>query len=648
MCVSVKLRRSYQSIRSIPQIGQDQMETSLALSSSGPNFPFFEQDFGPAPAASAAPSEPEDFRFPLVRVLAEQALVQLSGTAVGEPSPLMELSPCIEKFAIVAAGLNLPCDVLEAAIRFPRLVFAGLVDALPRLIEAGLAEIPDADQDGEAISSGLEVRPDDWVCRLFGTALALMFLKAEACRDLADFEYLADVFFFDLGVILESEGAYTAAFDEFVATRSCGQRWIIDGVEESALRGPKRISVTLDYLGLEYQVVALTGERRHRLLRRYWQEGDLAAIQNDALCWAVRDWTDSRKLAFSGPAAIDALPRAIAKDQLFAALMWISDFLPSTDLPVPVTPREAECQSDIPFAMRVVGFTAQGPLPEESRFVDKRLVVARDWFWRHAKHWRRAPEVYAYIRKSLDNAWVRWRRTATFEGDSEAGLGRKDGWRPIETTFADCDLENAPEIDVETHHQRSHTEIEVARTRPAIRRQTGSLAEGDDGETLQRPSRGRARSLSGVGFAALIMIETDIERAFEAIYGRQISASKGIGLGIPAASLKDERPALGPTSKRDLEVFVMRYLEGFDRQSLSVFAGRPLNGCGPARLAALEGITPRAAAAGWRNVAPERRGGRIIRWLLAHGYSRADLAKFLPDLIGALGAVPLEATGTIE
>lgn len=575
------------------------MEISLTSSNSGLPLPFLQRDFSYTDTARALS---EDLRFLCLKGLVEQALVRLSGAEVlAEQSPLISLPPCIEKADIIAAGLSLSSDVLEAVVRFPRLVVGGLLNALPELMNAGLAE------EDETASPGVEIRSGDWVTQLFGTALTLMFLKAEACRNLADFIHLADVFLSDLGEILETDSAFTMALDEHVADRRLGQAWIMDGVEDSALRGPRRVTVTFDYLGLEYQMVALTGEQRHRLLRRYWKDGDLAAVRNDALLWGVRDRTDSRKPAFRDSGEIDAIPRAVMVDQLFAALLWISDFLPDAGFAVPVTPRDGECNSDLRFAMRTVGFTAPSPRPEESQLVDKRAAVALDWFWRHGKDWRRAPKIYGYICQSLKNAWTRWSRTATLEGDSEAGLGRKDGWRPIETTLAGPILD---EIDVDVYHGAP---VEIEHNAGV---QEPAALSNDSGAPIRREPK----------WARRIVLEADLQRAFEALYGKRNSAMgrnwfplpspKRMGIGIPNPPLSQNRAALSSTSKRYLEVFAMRYLDGFDRKDF---------------------VGDRVALAGWRYVSPDRHGKEVVEWLLGNGYTRSELGGLAPNLIRVLG-----------
>jgi hypothetical protein len=220
----------------------------------------------------------------------------------------------------------------------------------------------------------------------------------------------------------------------------------------------------------------------------------------------------------------------------------------------------------------------------------------------------------------------------------------------METTSADCPLD---EIDVDTY-QLSGVEIENSAEAP---KQTVPAIADTAGMPL-RPQPPWARDT---------MLETDIQRAFEALYGKRVSetkrdwyplpAPKHRGIGIPAPLIDENRPELDSTSRRDLEIFVMRYLDGFGRQDLSTFAGKrsALQGgivFGPARHSKFEGveygrgralypafmgIDPRVAAAGWRSVSPDRHGKEIVTWLLANGYTRSELGRLAPGLIGILG-----------
>jgi hypothetical protein len=509
-----------------------------------------------------------------------------SGSALAIDEPWILAYPaCINPQDLHLLGLKYPEDVIEGVLRIP-------VFALTLYVATHSGAAPD--QTHLAI-------PDGDVAGL-AAIWADILLNAQNCRDLDEFVEFVLYRIEEAGRIVDNAIVFESCLDSVASDRIEGQRWVVDGVADTALRGARRVRVFLESLGVEYQVRALTGEQRHDLLARYRNGEDLRSIQKRTLLWCVRDPFEPREPAFPCADVLDQL-LLVTLDDLFIAVLWVSGLLALPNAPMPELTRGGEVHGDLSFLLRAVHLSSS-----DGDVRQQRENIAAHFLWKQEKDWRAAEgSVFGLVGKSIKREWLKLAERGVLAGDPTpqtdlvflgaandkrieyfAGREQFPAKGKLRPDSADYDG------DSESRHSYAGWEIDYSNGLQAI--DVGDVPVEIDTDLLGRgtiePSPlghnyfdcwvlNPADSLSG-DFQNWVDIEVDVRRAVDAVC---VNRSEEL-------------------AKRDTEVFMWRYIAGKGRNVISVLSGLPEN----------------VVENSWRSLEPDRNGGRILAWLRDHGY----------------------------
>lgn len=424
--------------------------------------------------------------------------------------------------------------------------------------------------------------------------------------------------------------------------RPAGQRWIVDGVYDRSILGRPTFKANVERWGIDILLCGLSGRERSEVLKEYRRSGDAFAFMDQVLLLCARDPRQPDRLYFQNEETIEVL-HSTEMRRLAKIALQLSGFLDIEQLQVW---RQATDSDDLAFLLRITG-QGKADSCEQKLMMD----IARYFLWDKQAYWRTSREsAYGLIRRSLDEQWREFLRTNHLKGDTGGGRDDNHGRIPREVPFGYVEqFRQSRTIEAEHYWQEIETDY--------------TTAELMELEISRRRARNPCApaSLTGSGFDELATVESDIESAFEAIAGVGTDNDDRDWSPLPNHSKKNPEVVLPGAAIRDLEVFVMRYLDCFDRRDIPKFAGKPVEtkcvaqACAAATSEAKKrtrmvdpdgrcvqyrpdevhsacqlktifaGMPEAQANAAWRNLEPyQRRGCQIIKWLQQNGYGNTQ------------------------
>jgi hypothetical protein len=515
----------------------------------------------------------------------------------------MDVHPCIEKKSLRRVGIAASDSVLELLVRYPRVVLYTHLLHQRRLASKGEPVHPFVVAiDRAPITVRLEFLD------LVAETLGQVYWIARNCRSRAEFfeierQMWAEVESLQMGQIVP-------AASKLAGPKVDLQRWVVGGVYDHSVLGTPQVGIHVEAWQTDIALQGLSGEQRHRLIKRYRQNQDILDFLDGVLFYCARDPLDPHQQFFHTLAAVIEM-RSTAARQLTQVALWLSGLIEG---PESGPPRAGTDKGDLEFLLRAVQLASSDP---DTLMVRQNIVA--HFLWRNKQYWESAPgpSLYGFLGTSLKRAWLSWVRDGAFDDDawidayghSHKGkqkeillgdetldyianreqIGRRSARSPYRADY-NGDDDYARILEEYRTNLKSDRTAALSLTRRALR----SLW------LYKRPS-----SLNLGNFEKWIDPEVDIQRTFDRVYGvtgwspvllHEVPTST---VYQPTGFVRIGSKRAAQRAKRDADVFVMRICEDAKDGDIPLISG----------------LSEREVAAAVKNLSDERCGEKIKKAL---------------------------------
>jgi hypothetical protein len=419
------------------------------------------------------------------------------------------------------------------------------------------------------------------------------------------------------------------------------QRWVVRGVYDRSVLGIPQVGITVEGWGTDITLQGLSGEQRHRLLKRYRQTQDVFEFLDGVLLYCARDPIEPGQLFFSSLAAVQEMRSTVSRELTKVAL-WLSGL---TEGPDSGPPRAGTDTSDSAFLLRAVRLAVSDP--ETLRI---RQDIVNHFLWSNKDSWESAPgpSLFGWLGTTLKRAWLRWVKDGTLDGDvwidgkghSHKGrqkqvlrgnealdyianrerIGARSQRRP-DCSDSDRDPESrhgSCEWALDRTHglQQIETEEDQTQESEAAERLVNTsdadlTHEGNQEIAVTRRSwrnlwlYKRPSSLDLGDFEKWIDPEIDIQRTLDDVY--EVTKASAVLLDQapttaayqPNGFVRIGSKRAAQRARRDAEVFIMRTCEDADDGDIPLVSG----------------LSAKEVAAAVRNLSDDRKGEKITKAL---------------------------------
>src|ERR1019366_7056289 len=188
------------------------------------------------------------------------------------------------------------------------------------------------------------------------------------------------------------------------------QRWVVRSVYDRSVLGIPQVGVTVEGRGTDITLQGLSGEQRHRLLKRYRQTQDVFDFLDGVLLYCASDPIKPGQPLFSSLAAVQETRSTVSRELTKVAL-WLSGLMEGLDSG---PPRAGTDTSDSAFLLHAVGLAVSDP--ETLRI---RQDIVNHFLWSNKDNWESTPgpSLFGWLGTTLKRAWLRWVKDGTLDGD---------------------------------------------------------------------------------------------------------------------------------------------------------------------------------------------------------------------------------------
>jgi hypothetical protein len=421
------------------------------------------------------------------------------------------------------------------------------------------------------------------------------------------------------------------------------QRWVVRGVYDRSVLGIPQVGITVEGWGTDITLQGLSGEQRHRLLKRYRQTQDVFDFLDGVLLYCARDPIEPGQPLFSSLAAVQEMRSTVSRELTKVAL-WLSGLMEGPDSG---PPRAGTDTSDSAFLLRAVGLAVSDP--ETLRI---RQDIVNHFLWSNKDNWESTPgpSLFGWLGTTLKRGWLRWVKDGTLDGDvwvdkfghshkgrlkqdlrTDAALdyvanrdkiGARSSGRPDWSDY-DGDVENAhgfyeweaktgrlEQIETDEYRTAQLQEIETAQRLVSIS-DAGPIKDGNPEIAVTRRCwrnlwlYKRPSSLDLGDFEKWIDPEIDIQRTFDHVYEVTKASPLLLHQALTSAVYRPNgfvrmgSKRAAQRAKRDADVFIMRTCEDADDSDIHLVSG----------------LSAKEVAAAVRNLSDDRNGEKIRKAL---------------------------------
>ena len=340
------------------------------------------------------------------KVIREALELEPNLSDVEQAASPMEIHPCIEKESLRRVGIAASDSVLEMMARYPRVmlykhlrhewIMAANGSAVHPLIDAvGPGRISATREFLDLVAETLgQVH---WIARNSGTPAEVLAVEAAMWAEVDAYyrEQLAP------------------AWSKLTEPKVKQQRWVVRGVYDRSVLGIPQIGISVEEWGTDVTLRGLSGEQRHRLLKRYRENDDIFDFLDGVLFDCARDPLDTIHPFFSNLTTVQEMRSTTARELTQIAL-WLSGLVEG---PESGPPRAGTDRGDSEFLLRAVHLAASDP---ETLMVRQNIVA--HFLWCNKDYWESAqgPSLFGLLGVSFKRAWLNWVKEGVLSGDGWA------------------------------------------------------------------------------------------------------------------------------------------------------------------------------------------------------------------------------------
>lgn len=537
------------------------------------------------------------------KVIREALELEPNLSDVEQATSPMEIHPCIEKESLRRVGIAASDSVLEMMTRYPRVALYNHLLHQRRLAAKGEPVHPFVLAIGPApITVRLEFLD------LVAETLGQVYWIARNCQSRKEFFEIERQMWAEVESL--QRGQIAPAASKLAEPKVELQRWVVGGVYDHSVLGTPQLGIYVEPWQTDITLQGLSGEQRHRLIKRYLQNQDIFDFLDGVLFYCARDPVDPQQPFFHNLAAVIEM-RSTAARQLTQLALWLSGVVEG---PESGPPRAGTDRGDLEFLLRAVHLAASDP---ETLMVRQNIVA--HFLWRNKEYWQSAPgpSLYGLLGRSLKWAWFNWVKDGTLDDDVWIdAYGHSHKGKQKQSLLSDKVLDhiaNCENIGARSGRSPDCADYdgddEYARVLEEYR---GNLKSDETGEVsltgralrnlwlYKRPS-----SLGLRDFEKWIDPEVDIQRTFDHVYG-VTKPSPVLLYQVPTSTVHQPNGFVrigsrraAQRAKRDADVFIMRTCEDADASDIPLISG----------------LSAREVAAAVKNLSDERYGKKIKKAL---------------------------------
>ena len=333
--------------------------------------------------------------------LAQRADLSDVEQAIQARSPAC-IHPCIEKDSLRRIGIAASDSVLEFMVRYPRSWLYTRLRHERAMAAKGKPVHP------LVTVTGLAMKVSGEYLGLVAETLGQLYWIGRNCAHTNEF------FEIEKAMLAETDALYyeqiAPASTMLAEPKVELQRWVVRSVYDRSVLGIPQVGVTVEGRGTDITLQGLSGEQRHRLLKRYRQTQDVFDFLDGVLLYCARDPIEPGQPFFSSVAAVQEMRSTVSRELTKVAL-WLSGLMEGLDSG---PPRAGTDTSDSAFLLRAVGLAVSDP--ETLRI---RQDIVNHFLWSNKDNWESTPgpSLFGWLGTTLKRAWLRWVKDGTLDGD---------------------------------------------------------------------------------------------------------------------------------------------------------------------------------------------------------------------------------------